>query len=116
MGDADEDGSRVSSWADHKLSSRIFFFQLDEVYNFSESNDGEILLRFYEVALEVEAGKFAKKAAAWVQTVGRMKYVRPIYRALNRVDRKLAVKTFEEARDFYHPICRALLQKDLGLS
>jgi len=25
----------------------------------------------------------------------------------------LAVKTFEKNRDFYHPICRAMVEKDL---
>jgi len=90
--------------------------KLDEVYGFSQSNDGEILLRFYEVALEVEAGDFADKAAKWVQTVGRMKYIRPIYRALYRVAPELALKTFKEARDFYHPIARSVVEKDLKLS
>lgn len=47
--------------------------------------------------------------------VGRMKFVRPLYKSLNLVDRDLAVKTFEKNRDFYHPICRQLTEKDLGL-
>jgi leukotriene-A4 hydrolase len=45
-----------------------------------------------------------------------MKFVRPLFRALNDVDRKLAVKTFEKNRDFYHPICRGMVEKDLGLA
>jgi leukotriene-A4 hydrolase len=48
--------------------------------------------------------------------VGRMKFVRPLYRGLNKVDRELAVKTFEKNRDFYHPICRSMVEKDLGLA
>ena len=35
------------------------------------------------------------------------------YRQLNEVDRELAVKTFEKNQDFYHPICRDLVKKDL---
>lgn len=35
------------------------------------------------------------------------------YRLLNKVDRALAVKTFEKHRDFYHPICRGAVEKDL---
>ena len=35
------------------------------------------------------------------------------YRKLNAVDRELAIKTFEENKDFYHPICRAMVEKDL---
>ncbi|KAK0562252.1 Leucyl aminopeptidase yscIV [Tilletia horrida] len=90
--------------------------KMDEVYGFSDSKDGEILLRFYEVALEVEAGIYAAKAAKWIQTVGRMKYVRPLFKAINRLDRDLALKTFEEAKDFYHPIARQMLERDLGLA
>ena len=35
------------------------------------------------------------------------------FKELNAVDRELAVKTFEKNRDFYHPICRAMVEKDL---
>ncbi len=49
-------------------------------------------------------------------SVGRMKFVRPLYRELNKVDRDLAVQTFEKNRHFYHPICRAMALKDLGLT
>ena len=35
------------------------------------------------------------------------------YRRLNEVDRELAVRTFEKNKDFYHPICRAMVEKDL---
>lgn len=42
-----------------------------------------------------------------------MKFVRPLYRQLAMCDRKLAKETFEKNRDFYHPICRGLVEKDL---
>ena len=45
--------------------------------------------------------------------VGRMKFVRPLYRLLEKCDRDLAVKTFEKNKDFYHPICRQIVEKDL---
>lgn len=35
------------------------------------------------------------------------------YRLLNEADRTLAVETFEKNRDFYHPICKNLVEKDL---
>jgi len=44
-----------------------------------------------------------------------MKFVRVLYRGLVKVDRKLALETFEKNRDFYHPICRGMVEKDLGL-
>lgn len=36
---------------------------------------------------------------------------RPITKALFRVDPDLAVKTFQSAENFYHPIARAQLRK-----
>jgi len=47
--------------------------------------------------------------------VGRMKFVRPLFKGLNQGDRELAIKTFEKNREFYHPICRQMVEKDLGL-
>lgn len=35
------------------------------------------------------------------------------YRLLNQADRALAVETFEKNKDFYHPICKNLVEKDL---
>ena len=42
-----------------------------------------------------------------------MKFVRPLFRELNKVDRALALKTFEKLKDFYHPICKGMVEKDL---
>lgn len=35
------------------------------------------------------------------------------FRELSKVNRGLAVATFEKNKDFYHPICRAMVEKDL---
>lgn len=35
------------------------------------------------------------------------------YRALQRVDSQVAFETFEKYKEFYHPICRAMVEKDL---
>jgi len=44
-----------------------------------------------------------------------MPKVRPLFKSLNKADPKLARETFEKHRDFYHPICRQMVEKDLGL-
>jgi hypothetical protein len=43
-----------------------------------------------------------------------MKYLRPIYQQLAKTDRATAQRIFEEARDSYHPIARAVIQGLLG--
>lgn len=44
-----------------------------------------------------------------------MKFVRPLFRGLNKVNRELALETFAKNKDFYHPICKGMVEKDLGL-
>jgi leukotriene-A4 hydrolase len=51
--------------------------------------------------------------AELLSEVGRMKFVRPLFKSLVKVNRDLAVATFQKNRDFYHPICRQMVEKDL---
>jgi len=45
-----------------------------------------------------------------------MKYERPGYRALAKVDPELAKKTFVDNAFRLHPICRRMVAQDLGLA
>ena len=44
---------------------------------------------------------------------GRTQFIQPLYKLLDIADRPLALRTFEENRNFYHPICRDVIEKDL---
>mmetsp|Transcript_21845 Transcript_21845/g.27840 ORF Transcript_21845/g.27840 Transcript_21845/m.27840 type:complete len:117 (-) Transcript_21845:71-421(-) len=52
----------------------------------------------------------------FITTQGRMKYVRPLYRALFATEsgKQIAVQTFLDNKDFYHPIAAKMLAGDLG--
>ena len=52
---------------------------------------------------------------AFVKAQGRMKFVRPLYRALHGwpEQKALAAKTFAEHANSYHPIARKMLAQDL---
>lgn len=89
--------------------------KLGTAYSLVDSANVELKAAYYLVALRAKDVRTYQSTAELVGTVGRMKFVRPLYRALNEVDRDLAVRTFEKNRDFYHPICRAMTEKDLGL-
>ncbi|KAF3937926.1 Laeverin [Dactylella cylindrospora] len=89
--------------------------ELAKVYSFDTSGNMEVVFRFYGVALKAKYEKYYEPAAKWVQTIGRMKYCRPTYRSLAACDRDLAVKTFLGRESWYHPLCRAMVRKDLGL-
>ena len=82
-------------------------------YGFSKSRNVEIVARYFQVGLKAKDESVYKPTAELLGNVGRMKFVRPLFKGLGAVDRQLAVETFERNRDFYHPICRGLVEKDL---
>ena len=56
-------------------------------------------------------------AYAFVSSQGRLKYLTPIYSALeNSNQHDLAVQWFDENEDFYHPIATSSLEATLGLN
>ncbi|KAK6205396.1 leukotriene A-4 hydrolase 1 [Scheffersomyces amazonensis] len=95
--------------------------KLPEIYpKFAASANGEILARWNE--LLIKYGKFTSTDdqviffANWVGSVGRMKYVRPGYKLLmTGVSKEFAIETFKKFEDKYHPICKTMVKKDLGL-
>jgi leukotriene-A4 hydrolase len=95
---------------------------LGALYNLSTTPNAEIRLRFYQVALSDPSSSAAKSlavdAAKWVigddgsgVVKGRMKFCRPILRAVTKVDRDLAIKNWEKAKMGFHPIARKLIEK-----
>ncbi|ANB15053.1 Lap2p [Sugiyamaella lignohabitans] len=88
---------------------------LDSAYSLSSSSNAEVISRWYRLVVAAQLKSEYEPLANWLGTVGRMKFVRPGFRRLNSVDRELALATFEKNKTFYHPICRAMVTKDLGL-
>jgi leukotriene-A4 hydrolase len=82
----------------------------------SKMRNVELLTVYYSIALRAGDKELHQPVAELLGKVGRMKFVRPLYRALDKVNRPLALETFETHRMFYHPICRAMVEKDLGLA
>ena len=97
---------------------------LGSVYALTHTPNVELRLRFYQVALRFEGSPssavraYAQAAAQWVvgtdetgMVKGRMKFCRPIFRAVAAVDRGLAVRTYEAHKAAFHPIARSLIEK-----
>jgi hypothetical protein len=64
------------------------------------------------------AKSFAIEAANWIVgddgtgvVKGRMKFCRPVFKAVHRVDQKLSVAIFSKSKDAFHPIARKLIEK-----
>ncbi|KAG8745452.1 hypothetical protein FRC10_007995 [Ceratobasidium sp. 414] len=101
---------------------------LAEAYSLDTTMNAEIRLRWYAVALSVQApapSEWATRAAEWVVgggkgvdagkgVKGRMKFCRPTFRAVNKVAPALAKSTFDAHSSEFHPIARRMIAKDIG--
>ncbi|EXJ88595.1 leukotriene A-4 hydrolase [Capronia coronata CBS 617.96] len=87
--------------------------RMGDVYDLKDTHNVEVSSRYYQIAMRSGASGVKTLVAKLLGEVGRMKFVRPLYRGLMKLDYELAVQTFEKNKDFYHPICRGLVAKDL---
>ena len=96
---------------------------MDSAYRLLESGNSELHFRFLMLALAAgedgaDAAFFAivkEKAVGMATSQGRMKFTRPLFKALFQVDKSLAQQTFTANAASYHPICRKMVAKDLEL-
>jgi len=88
---------------------------LKTAYKFHESANAEILFRFNMIALECDDESQYPSVQHMLSSVGRMKFVRPTFRALikNAARQKLAEDIYEKNKNFYHPICAKMVSQDL---
>jgi len=86
---------------------------LGEVYKLRSTRNVEISSRYYQVAMQAGDTSVKYDVVELLGKVGRMKFVRPLYRGLIKMDVEAATAAFERNMDFYHPICRAMVQKML---
>lgn len=86
---------------------------MGNIYGYDKSENVEVLSRYFGIGLKARVKSVYEPTSQLLGLVGRMKFVRPLFRLLNECDRDLAVKTFEDNKNFYHPICRAMIEKDL---
>jgi leukotriene-A4 hydrolase len=92
--------------------------EMDELYHLASSKNSEILMRYCELAIPAEDARILPIATRFITTQGRMKFVRPLYKLLyqSEMGRELAVSTFLQHKDFYHPICAKMVAIDLKVT
>ncbi len=90
--------------------------QLDEAYGFTGTQNGEIAMRWYPLAIRSGYEPAVPEAAKFIERVGRRKLIMPIYEALARTPEGLvlAKASFERARAGYHPITTASVEDALA--
>merc|ERR1712217_226838 len=106
LDESEEGGGRLSALACERMA---------EKYKFLTSNC-EIRFRFLRLALGAKWAGAADAAVDLATSQGRMKFTRPMYRALKAYDLALARETFLKHKSSYHPICAKMVAKDLDLA
>lgn len=87
---------------------------MHEKYKFGASKNAEILFRYSMLAIAAEDDTMIDTILRFITTQGRMKFTRPLYRALFASKwSQAAEETFFQHQMFYHPICRKMLENDL---
>lgn len=79
---------------------------LDELYKLSQSPSTDVRFAFLLFAIESGVTGYAKDVEAFLMTQGRLKYVRPLYRAMRDAGWTYALTIYEKARPGYHPIAQ----------
>ncbi len=90
-----------------------FATDMGALYSFRDSKNVEVSSRYYQVAMNARDRSILPSVTKLLGQVGRMKFVRPLYRGVIKLDIELAAETFEKNKFFYHPICRQMVAKDL---
>lgn len=111
---ASYEGKNGFSWSS-KNGQRAIKIMSKLYSKYPLSQNAEVVFRWFRLLLTGKIQSSYSELANWVGTVGRMKFVRPSYLMLNKVDHDLAIKTFKKFESFYHPICKAMIKKDIGL-
>lgn len=92
---------------------------VDARYGLTGTANAELRSRWCKLLLAAGAATAGPLVVDFLTSQGRMKFVRPLYRALAKSPmpgaKDLAVDTFVAHADFYHPICRKMVASDLGV-
>jgi hypothetical protein len=86
--------------------------KLDEVYSFSTKNY-EIRFQYFMLCLQFNFYKIVPLVEKMVSEQGRMKFVRPLYRSLAKLDKQVALSIFKKNKISYHAIAVKMIESDL---
>ncbi|MEZ4451693.1 MAG: leukotriene A4 hydrolase C-terminal domain-containing protein [Nannocystaceae bacterium] len=89
---------------------------LDRAQGLTRTGNQEVLARWLEVAVRHGVSGVDDRLRGFLTTIGRRKYLTPIYSALIAVDPDRARAIYREARPAYHPIVQASLDPLLGVT
>lgn len=93
---------------------------MDSLYGLSAWKNAEVRCGWYKLRCAAGDETVLPLVGQFLKEQGRMKYLRPLYRALHRCKgsarcRAFALETFKQAKGGYHPIAAKMVGQDLGV-
>lgn len=96
---------------DEKIITKI-----DTDLNITMAEDPEVRQRWFPLGIKKNYTAVMEPAKTFVQSMGRWKYVKPIYKALlDSGNKDMAIEWFQEKQDFYHPYVVEQLKRLIGI-
>lgn len=95
----------------HKSITR----KMNEIYGFDDSKNAEVRLQWCQLCVAAEDEAVLDNVSAFLTEQGRMKYLRPLYRALikSKMGKDLAYALYEKNQACYNRIAAKMVALDL---
>ena len=87
---------------------------IDVHLGFKNCGNSEIMTEWFTLALENNYTEINSEIERFLKKVGRRKYLVPIYKAMNKVNPKLAKQIFENSKNQYHAVSRNSIEELLA--
>lgn len=90
--------------------------ELDVAFGLAKTGNNEVAFRFYRAAVHAGYRDIRPQLNAFLMSVGRQKFVVPLYTALraNPEDRAWAENVYKSARERYHPETQGSVDKQMA--
>jgi aminopeptidase N len=87
--------------------------ELDKAFGLAKTGNNEVAFRFYRASVKAGNREIRAPLQAFLMSVGRQKFVLPLYAALlkNPDDKAWALGVYKQARARYHPATQASVDK-----
>jgi aminopeptidase N len=97
-------------------ASRAQLQELDRAFRLSSTGNSEVAFRFYRAAVHAGDRDVRPQLQAFLLSVGRQKFVVPLYAALHAQpeDKAWADEVYRKARAHYHPETQASVDRELA--
>jgi leukotriene-A4 hydrolase len=89
--------------------------KIDLVTKIGSSNHPEVKVDWLATCVHLKFEEYLSKAEEFVTSIGRMKYLIPLYQALNASYPERARELLESKEDFYQEMAKMQIKKILGI-